>query len=442
MKSNKLLRIERIVIVVVILLSIFGGTVFGYVTVQIKNYSGIENLRKFQPSIPTRLYDINGELIAELFQEMRDLVSFDDLPKNLINAFLAVEDKNFYEHFGIDPISITRAMSKNISASIKNGKLTIVQGGSTITQQLAKRLFTAGDRTFARKALEAILAFQIEKKFSKDEILEMYLNQIFLGHGSYGISAAADFFFQKDVRNLTTAESLLLAALPSKPTGFSPLRFPRAAFFKNKVGVDCGCGNGRYTMVPAGRGAEMVGIDLSNAILAAKEKGKDLPLFHPVQGDIYNLPFPDQQFDFAQTLGVIHITPDPEGALQSIKRTVKATGKIFIYVYRTFEEDSMMKQHALYVANLLRALTIKMSGNVLYLFLYLLIPPIFLLCYLPSMLFWHIPGGRRMFKNFPYNYEQYQNRSFRDIHMNLFDRFGNPIERRYTRREMMDWMEN
>ena len=214
-----------------------------------------------------------------------------------------------------------------------------------------------------------------------------------------------------------------------------------AAFFKNKVGVDCGCGNGRYTMVPAGRGAEMVGIDLSNAILAAKEKGKDLPLFHPVQGDIYNLPFPDQQFDFAQTLGVIHITPDPEGALQSIKRTVKATGKIFIYVYRTFEEDSMMKQHALYVANLLRALTIKMSGNVLYLFLYLLIPPIFLLCYLPSMLFWHIPGGRRMFKNFPYNYEQYQNRSFRDIHMNLFDRFGNPIERRYTRREMMDWME-
>ncbi|MDY6935582.1 MAG: PBP1A family penicillin-binding protein [Spirochaetota bacterium] len=193
----------------------------------IKNFSGIENLKKFQPSIPTRLYDVDGDLIAELFQEKRYLVSFEELPRNLINAFIATEDSAFYRHFGINPIAIIRAMVKNIIAG------RIVQGGSTITQQIAKRLFTKGERTFSRKFLEALLALQIEKKFSKEEILEMYFNQIYFGHGCYGIASAAQLFFDKDVKHLNLVESSVLAALPSAPSAYSPFLNPHNAYEKN-----------------------------------------------------------------------------------------------------------------------------------------------------------------------------------------------------------------
>ncbi len=233
--KEKMLRLEKIALILVAFFSISGGIIFGYITAEIQNFSGIHNLKKFQPSIPTRLYDVNGELIAELFQEKRELVSYNDLPHTLVNAFLASEDKDFFEHFGINPMAIVRAMGKNIIASITSGSFQIVQGGSTITQQLAKRLFTEGERTFARKALEAVLALQIEKKFSKEEILEMYFNQIYLGHGCYGIATAADFFFAKDVRHLTLIEGAVLAALPSKPSGYSPIMYPKEAFEKNWI---------------------------------------------------------------------------------------------------------------------------------------------------------------------------------------------------------------
>jgi len=236
--KEKILKIEKIALLLVLFFSVTGGMIFGYITSEIKNYSGIHNLKKFQPSIPTRLYDVNGELIAELFQEKRNLVSFDELPHTLINAFLAQEDKDFYEHFGMNPMAIMRAMVKNIIASVKNFHPTIVQGGSTITQQLAKQLFTKSERTLGRKIFEAVLALQIEKKFSKDEILEMYFNQIYLGHGCYGIETAADFYFNKDVRHLSTIEASILAALPSRPEGYSPLRFPREAYVKNRDTLD------------------------------------------------------------------------------------------------------------------------------------------------------------------------------------------------------------
>ncbi len=232
--KNKLIKIEKIALILVLFFSIAGGAVFGYITSEIKNYSGIHNLKKFQPSIPTRIYDVNGELIAELFQEKRDLVSFDDLPSTLINAFLAAEDKEFYQHFGINPLAIARAMGKNLAASISQGRPTIVQGGSTITQQLAKRLFTESEKTIARKAFEAVLALQIEKKFSKEQILEMYFNQIYLGHGCHGIESASRFFFNKEAKHLSLIEASVLAALPSKPSGYSPLKFPKNSFYKNR----------------------------------------------------------------------------------------------------------------------------------------------------------------------------------------------------------------
>jgi len=232
--DEKIFKIEKTALISILVFSILGGLIFGFINAEIKNYSGIENLKKFQPSISTTLFDVNGEVIAELFQEKRDLATFEDLPSCLVNAFLAAEDKDFYEHFGIDLLAIARAMGKNLIASVKSFKINIVQGGSTITQQLAKRLFTGGERTFARKALEAVLALQIEKKFSKDEILEMYFNQIYLGHGCHGISTASKFFFKKNVKHLSVVECSVLAALPSKPGGYSPLKNTRNAFIKNE----------------------------------------------------------------------------------------------------------------------------------------------------------------------------------------------------------------
>src|SRR3990172_706448 len=174
MDSLNLEKIENIALRVFIGFCVLCGLMFGYVTSEIKNYSGIDNLKAFQPSIPTRLYDVNGDVITELFQQRRYPVSYEDLPPCLINAFLSAEDQGFYDHFGIDPIAIVRAMEKNIIVSIKSFRPAVAQGGSTITQQLAKRLFTSGELTYARKALEAILALQIEKRFTKEEILEMY----------------------------------------------------------------------------------------------------------------------------------------------------------------------------------------------------------------------------------------------------------------------------
>ncbi|MBN1501002.1 MAG: PBP1A family penicillin-binding protein [Spirochaetes bacterium] len=207
--------------------SLVGGLIFGYIFSEINNFSEINDLKQFQPSVPTKVYDVNGILIAELFKEKRDLISFSEIPQTLINAFLATEDQEFYHHFGINPMAIIRAMVKNIQAGDS------VQGGSTITQQLAKRLFTESEKSYARKAKEAIISMQIEQKYSKEEILEMYFNQIYLGHGCYGVSSAADLFFGKKVKYLSAAEASVLAALPSAPGRYSPLMNTHDAYEKN-----------------------------------------------------------------------------------------------------------------------------------------------------------------------------------------------------------------
>ena len=221
-------RFEKITFTIIICISLIGGILFGYVVSQTRNFSGIDNIKQFQPNLPAKLYDVNGEVIAELFQEKRDIISFEKLPQNLINAFLATEDRDFYRHIGVNPVAMVRAFFKNLFAG------RVVQGGSTITQQLAKRLFTSGERTIFRKALEAVLALQIEKKFSKEEILEMYFNQIYLDRGCYGLSSAADLYFHKNVKNLNLIESTILAAIPSAPSRYSPLLNPHNAFQKNR----------------------------------------------------------------------------------------------------------------------------------------------------------------------------------------------------------------
>ena len=176
----------------------------------------VDTLADYRPPIITRVLSDEGEVIAELFEERRIVVPVSRMPKQLIQAFVAAEDSNFFKHKGIDIVSIFRAALRNIEAG------GIVQGGSTITQQVAKSLLLTPERKFKRKFKEAILAYRMEKRLSKEEILYLYLNQIFLGHGAYGVQAAAENYFDKDVDQLTLAECSMLAGLPKAPSRYSP----------------------------------------------------------------------------------------------------------------------------------------------------------------------------------------------------------------------------
>ena len=216
--------------------------------------------------------------------------------------------------------------------------------------------------------------------------------------------------------------------------------FESEDFFPDKLGLDAGCGMGRFPLVAVKHGAEMVGLDLSNAIEAAYVKSIGIPTFHAVQGDIFNLPFRDDFFDFAESLGVIHITPDPEGALDSIRSVTRKDSRIFLYVYNSFEDENLFKFYFLKAVNLVRKLTVKVPSNFLYWMLYPMVPVVYACLYLPSRMLWAV-GLKGLSMKFPYSFEQYRGRRIRDFHMNLFDRFGNPVERRYNRREMTDWME-
>ncbi len=211
------------------LIGIGTGMIIAFIVILVIDFNRVQNLATYQPDITTRIYDKNGILISELFTEKREIVPFDKIPKNLVNAFIAIEDNEFYDHWGINPKGIVRAFFVNIFAG------GVKQGGSTITQQLAKILLTSRERSLYRKIKEAFIALMIEAKYSKNEILNLYLNQIFLGHGAYGVESAAKIYFQKNVWDLNLAECALLASLPSSPNMLSPIRHPKTSISRHKV---------------------------------------------------------------------------------------------------------------------------------------------------------------------------------------------------------------
>ena len=180
-------------------------------------------LKNFEPSTVTLMYSDQDQLIAELYLEKRIVVPLNKIPTQLKQAALAVEDANFYRHMGIDLKAVFRAFLTNMKAG------RVVEGGSTITQQLSKTLFLTRERSLARKIKEAILSIRMELIFTKDEILEMYLNQIYYGHGSYGVEAAARTYFGKSVQNLSLDEVAIIAGLPKSPNNYSPYRNPKRA---------------------------------------------------------------------------------------------------------------------------------------------------------------------------------------------------------------------
>lgn len=183
----------------------------------------ISSLKDYRPPVITTVYSDDSRKIAEFYKERRIVVPLSKLPAMLINAFIAAEDARFYQHKGVDLRSIIRAFFKNIEAG------AIVQGGSTITQQVTKSFFLTPTRSYRRKIREIILAYRIDKAFAKDEILFLYLNQIYLGHGAYGVEAAAENYFGKSAEALNLAECAMLAGLPQAPSRFSPFRHPERA---------------------------------------------------------------------------------------------------------------------------------------------------------------------------------------------------------------------
>ena len=187
------------------------------------NLPSLEILTDYRPKIPLRVYTADGHLIGEFGEERRSLVSIHEVPAVMKQAILAAEDDRFYQHGGVDYQGILRAASANLLGGGKR------QGASTITQQVARNFFLSSEKTYTRKLYEALLSFKIESSLSKDEILELYINQIFLGQRAYGFAAAAQIYFGKTLKDISIAEAAMLAGLPKAPSAYNPIANPKRA---------------------------------------------------------------------------------------------------------------------------------------------------------------------------------------------------------------------
>src|SRR5512146_2213250 len=225
LRRRRWLRWALMAVLVVVVVGGLGvaASAFWVLTILPGSLPSVTQLETFDASEGTKVYDDNDELITELHVERRIFVPLAQIPKPLRDAIISTEDARFSSHHGVDPTGIARAVYQNF----RRGR--IVEGGSTITQQLAKVLFLTPDKSLERKLKEAVLALLIERRYPKDRILELYLNQIYFGHGAFGVEAAAQTFFGKSVGDLTLAESALLAGLPKAPSTYSPFDHPAAA---------------------------------------------------------------------------------------------------------------------------------------------------------------------------------------------------------------------
>ena len=183
-------------------------------------------LADYRPATATRVYAGDGTLIGEFSDERRIYVSYEQIPEQVVQAYLAAEDRNFFSHGGVDVSGLGRAMLKNVFNAATGRRL---EGGSTITQQVAKNVLLTNETSINRKIKEAILANRLEATLTKPQILELYLNEIFLGYRSYGVAAAAYNYFGKSLDQLTSDEAAFLAALPKGPNNYHPKRHPAAA---------------------------------------------------------------------------------------------------------------------------------------------------------------------------------------------------------------------
>jgi len=212
---------KNILIISITLLLLVSILIISILWTYSNNIPDYKFLKNYKPPVSSKVYSGNGELVADFSTEKRIFVPYNSIPKNVIHSFLSAEDKNFFYHPGVDAKGVLRAIIRNISNLISSKRL---EGASTITQQVAKNFLLTNEVSLNRKIKEAILAFRIERALSKERILELYLNQIYLGSGAYGVAAASLEYFDKSIKDLNYAEAALLAALPKAPSRYNPYR--------------------------------------------------------------------------------------------------------------------------------------------------------------------------------------------------------------------------
>ena len=218
-------------LVVLIVLSIFAGAISGFAFWTISDLPNTKMLQEYIPLESSRVYSSDGKVLAELYLERRTFIPHYQIPEHVKKAFIAVEDVRFYNHPGVDFIGIARALWHDIKAG------GVVEGGSTITQQLARMLFLKPDKSIKRKIKEAALSIRIEQRYTKDEILGMYLNQAYFGTRAYGIEAASQTYFGKPTNELSIADAALLASMPKAPSKYSPFKNPEKARSRRTIAL-------------------------------------------------------------------------------------------------------------------------------------------------------------------------------------------------------------
>ena len=223
---------KKILIIVASFLLLIFVTIFSILWIFSNNIPDYKFLKNYKPPVSSKVYSGNGDLVADFSSEKRIFVPYSSIPKNVIYSFLSAEDKNFFSHPGVDAKGVLRAIINNIKNIMSSKRL---EGASTITQQVAKNFLLTNEISMSRKIKEAILAFRIERALTKERIIELYLNQIYLGSGAYGVAAASLEYFDKSIKELDYAESALLAALPKAPSKYNPYRDKELATFRRNL---------------------------------------------------------------------------------------------------------------------------------------------------------------------------------------------------------------
>ena len=233
--------VGRVVLALLFLVAALVGATIGLLFVYSTDLPQVEQLEHFRPSSTTELYDDQGRIIGSFALQRRVVASYNDYPPVLRDALISIEDKDFYRHWGVNVWRIAGAAYRDIESGGK------VQGASTLTMQLARNLFLSPDRSFHRKIQEALLAVQIERRFTKAQIFTLYANQIYLGHGAYGFEAASEYYFSKPARQLRLEEAALLAGLPKSPTYYSPINHPDHALKRRNLVINSMLEDGKMT---------------------------------------------------------------------------------------------------------------------------------------------------------------------------------------------------
>ncbi len=224
--------LKKILIIMLSFLLVLSIIIFSILWSFSNNIPDYKFLKSYKPPVSSKMYSGNGDLVADFSKEKRIFVPYSAIPKNVIDAFLSAEDKNFFSHPGVDAKGVLRAVINNIKNIMTSKRL---EGASTITQQVAKNFLLSNEVSLNRKLKEAILAFRIERALSKERILELYLNQIYLGSGAYGVAAASLEYFDKSIKELDYSESALLAALPKAPSRYNPYKDIKLAKFRRDL---------------------------------------------------------------------------------------------------------------------------------------------------------------------------------------------------------------